>query len=409
MVYQSHTLDNGIRLVHKHWPSIVANCGVIINTGSRDEDLKEKGMAHFIEHTLFKGTRHRKAWHILSRIENMGGAMNAFTTKEETCIYSTFLKQDYAHVLELFADISTNSTFPEKEVEKEKEIVLDEINSYLDSPSEAIFDEFEELLFQGHPLGSNILGTPAHVRSFTRKHILRFIKQNYYADQTVICSVGDIPFSRFIRLGEKYFGSISTEESRRARQPFNKKPAFHQDKEKSNYQDHTVIGCPAYAWTHPKMYAMSLINHVLGGAGMSNRLNMNISEKHGFCYNLESIYQPYSDTGAFMVYMGTQPGYMEKTISLVKKEIKKLREVKLGTLQLHRAKKQLAGQLAISNESALNQMFNMGRSVLLRNKAIPVEQVIRKIQNLNSDIILETANEVLAPDSLCRLTYRLKP
>ncbi len=408
MTYQTHTLDNGIRLVHKHWPSMVANCGVIINTGSRDEKAREKGMAHFIEHTLFKGTRHRKAWHILSRIENMGGAMNAFTTKEETCIYSTFLRQDYGRVLELFADISTNSTFPVKEIEKEKEIVLDEIDSYLDNPSEAIFDEFEELLFQGHPLGTNILGTPDHVRSFTRKHILRFMKHNYYADQTVICSVGDIPFSRFIRLAEKYYGTISTEKSKKTRIPFNGKPGFQQEKKRSNHQVHTIMGCPAHAWNHANMYSMSMVNHVLGGAGMSNRLNMNISEKYGFCYNLESIYQPYSDTGTFMIYMGTHPGYMEKTISLVKKEMQKMREIKLGTLQLHRAKKQLAGQLAIGNESPLNQMFSMGRSMLLYNKAIPVEQAIQKVENLTSETILETANEVLAPDNLCRLSYKLK-
>ncbi|MFO8054367.1 MAG: pitrilysin family protein [Bacteroidales bacterium] len=405
MIYKSYTLQNGIRLVHKHWPSVVANCGVIINTGSRDEKPSERGMAHFIEHTLFKGTRRRKAYHILSRIENMGGLMNAFTTKEETCIYGSFLKYDYSRVMELFSDISQNATFPEKEITKEKDIVLDEINSYRDSPAEAIFDEFEDLLFSGHPLGSNILGTPQHVRSFTKKQIFRFIKENYHTHQTVICSVGDIPFPRLIKLAEKYFGTIKSTGQPKKRIPFNGNPAFHQSKKKANYQTHSIIGSKAYSWQNSGRYPLTLLNHILGGPGMSTRLNMNISEKYGFCYNLESHYQPYSDTGVFMVYMGTDSGYLKKTTGLVLKEIRKLREQKLGSLQLQRAKKQLTGQLALSNESALNQMIGMGKSILIYNRVEPIQEIIDKINAIDSSTILEAANEILSEDKLNQLTY----
>lgn len=405
MEYQVHTLANGIRLVHKQWPSVVANCGIIINTGSRDETASEKGIAHFIEHTIFKGTRHRKAYHILSRIENVGGLMNAFTTKEDTCIYGSFLKHDYARALELFSDISQNATFPEKEIQKEKDIVLDEINSYLDNPAEAIFDEFEDILFRGHPLGSNILGTPETVKRFSRNHILRFMRKNYHTDQTVICSVGDIPFKRLVNLAEKYFGNIEPSFRQNSRESFYGSPAFTDKKPQANFQAHNITGAPAYAYTSPKKYGLILLNHILGGPGMSTRLNMNISEKHGFCYNLESHYQPFTDTGIFMIYMGTDFGYMDKTISLVEKELKKLRENRLGTLQLQRAKKQLIGHMAIGNESALNQMIGMGKSLLLFDKVETIEETIRKINNIDSNLLLEVANEVLAQENLSHLTY----
>lgn len=403
--YQVHTLTNGIRLVHKHWPSVVANCGIIINTGSRDEKDHEKGMAHFIEHTIFKGTHHRKAWHILSRIENVGGLLNAFTTKEDTCIYGSFLKHDYARALELFADISQNSTFPEREIRKEKDIVLDEINSYLDSPAEAIFDEFEDLVFRGHPLGSNILGTPETVKSFKRKHILRFIRENYQTDQTVICSVGDISFKRLIRLAEKHFSNIKPSSRKKDRIAFEAAPVASKEKAIANFQAHSIVGSTAYSYSNPKRYALTLLNHILGGPGMSTRLNMNISEKYGFCYNLESHYQPYSDTGIFMIYMGTDFGYMEKTQALVRKELKKLRDIELGTLQLKRAKKQLIGHMAIGNESALNQMIGMGKSMLLYDQVESLGLIIDRINAINSSQVLEVANEVFAEENLSQLTY----
>ena len=405
MEYQVYTLENGIRLVHKYWPSVVANCGIIINTGSRDEKENEKGMAHFIEHTLFKGTNNRKAYHILSRIENVGGLINAFTTKEETCIYGSFLKHDYSRALELFSDISQNSTFPDKEIQKEKDIVLDEINSYLDTPSEAIFDEFEDKMFRGHPLGSNILGTPENVRHFQRKHILRFMKENYHTDQTVICSVGDISFHKLIKLTEKYFGNIKTSRREQAREPFASNAQFTEKKSLGSHQSHTIIGSPAYSYSNPKRYALSLLNHILGGPGMSTRLNMNISEKYGFCYNLESHYQPYTDTGIFMIYMGTDSGYMNKTLSLVKKELKKLRENELGSLQLKRAKKQLIGHMAISNESSLNQMIGMAKSMLLYNEVESFPEYVDKINAINSKTLLTVANEILQEKDLSQLTY----
>jgi predicted Zn-dependent peptidase len=401
-----YTLSNGIRIIHTPVKGRVAYCGFMVNTGSRDELENEQGLAHFIEHVVFKGTKRRKAYHILSRLENVGGDLNAYTTKEDTCIYASFLPEQYQRTLELFSDIISNSVFPEKELVKEKEVIIDEINSYKDSPSEQIFDDFEELLFQGHPLGRPILGTPEHLKNFSRKHVLRFMARNYKTHQMVVSSVGDIRGDKLVRLCEKYFGSIAAEGDVPPRLVPAAAKGSTTELSKAHYQAHCVIGATAYSATHENRSGLLLLNNLLGGPGMNTRLNMNIREKYGFCYNLDSSYQPYSDSGVFCIYLGTDFEYLEKTIALVLNELKKLRENSLGSLQLYRAKQQIKGQIAIAFESNLNEMLSMGKSYLVHNKVESIEEIFARIDSLSALSLVEIANEVFNPDYFTTLIYK---
>jgi predicted Zn-dependent peptidase len=405
MEYQRHTLSNGIRIIHKAVNNQVAHCGVIINTGSRDEKENEQGIAHFIEHTIFKGTQKRKAFHILSRLENVGGELNAYTTKEETCIYASFLNPYYERSLELFADISLNSIFPKAELEKEKEVIIDEINSYRDNPAEEIFDEIEDMVFDGHPLGRNILGTKELVRGFSRQNILRFMKRTFNTEETVICSVGNIDFKRLVNLSEKYFGQVKNNKRNFKRTKFDTYQSKTQAFDKGMYQAHCIIANEAYSRTNKKRSPMILLNNILGGPGLNTRLNMGIREKYGFCYNIESNYTMYSDTGILSIYLGTDFDYLEKTIKLAHKELKKLREQKLGTLQLQRAKQQMIGQIAISQESNVNELLSIGKSILAYDKVDSIEQILKEIDEISAEQILEVANEVFDPKQLSLLVY----
>lgn len=405
-MYQFHTLSNGIRIIHTPVNTRVAYCSFMVNTGSRDEKNDEQGLAHFIEHVVFKGTKHRKAYHILSSLENVGGDLNAYTTKEDTCIYAAFLHEHYERSLELFSDIIQNSIFPEKELIKEKEVIIDEINSYKDSPSEQIFDDFEEMLFKGHPLGRPILGTPEHLKSFSRKHVLRFIARNYRSHQMVIASVGNISLKQLVKLCEKYFSSIPESNHTPERFKPDTLTGSHLQQSKPHHQAHCVIGSAAYSSTSDKRPGLVLLNNLLGGPGMNTRLNMNIRERYGFCYNLDSSYQPYSDTGIFCIYLGTDFAYLDKTIHLVYKELKKLRETALGQLQLHRAKQQIKGQIAIAFESNLNEMLSMGKTYLTHNKVESIEDVLTKIDAFTSMDLLGIANEIFDPANLSSLIYK---
>ncbi len=408
MEYQYHQLQNGIKIIHKTEKSTVAHCGLMVNTGSRDEEDRESGMAHFIEHLIFKGTKKRKAYHVLSRIENVGGDLNAFTTKEETCIYASFLKPYYEVSLELFADVAFNSVFPVKELKKEKDIIIDEINSYNDSPSELIFDDFETLLFDGHPLARNILGDIDHVRAFKKQDVLQFVKRNYSTSQMVIASVGEIRFEKLVRLVEKYFGNIRQTATPLQRFPFTEYRASEKRMDKDSYLSHCMIGNVAYPANHPKKMTLQLLNNLLGGPALNSRLSLGIREKYGFAYGIESTYQPYSDTGVFAVYLGTDPTYVDKGIQLVLKEMKKLADSKLGAVQLQRARRQLLGQLAISYESKLNEMLAMAKSHLNKPRVKIYKEILREIENITAEDVLQVANEIMEPKQMSVLIYNAK-
>ena len=405
MSYQYAILPNGIRIIHRQTTSAVAHCGVAIDAGTRDELPEENGLAHFIEHLIFKGTKNRKAFHILSRLENVGGDLNAYTSKEETFIHASFLTKYYDRTLELFADILSNSTFPEKEIKKEKDVVLDEINSYKDSPAYLIFDEFEELIFNGHPVGNSILGTPETVKSFQRNSILNFVKRNYVANRMVVASVGNIDFNRLVALIELHFKIPKSDNQNYKRIAFEQYTPTTKIVFKSNFQVHCILGTIAYPFKNKKRTILALLNNILGGPGMNTRLNLNIRERYGYCYNIESHYQPFSDTGYFNIYLGTDNGYLDKSIQLIFKELKALKETKLGDLQLHRSKQQIIGQLAISLESKLNEMISIGKSHLFFDEVDTFEKIAEKVENVTASELMEVANEIFIPEKFSRLTY----
>lgn len=405
MDYQYSQLPNGIRVIHKQVVANVAHLGVIIDAGTRDELPDQNGLAHLIEHMIFKGTHRRKAFHILSRLENVGGELNAYTSKEETCVYASFLHAHYPRAMELFADILTQSTYPEKELEKEKDVVLDEINSYKDNPSELIFDDFEELLFRDHPMGRNILGVPESVKKLRRPDIMEFLHRNYQPQHMVISSVGNISLNRLLVLINKNFGSLTGNENRATRLPVGAYQPAIRTQALSNFQAHCIIGAPAYAVFDKKKTALALLINILGGPGMNSRLNLNVREKYGYCYNIEAHYVPYSDSGYFNIYLGTDMEYLEKTIKLVLKELSLMRTTRLGTLQLHRAKQQIAGQLAIALESNAGEMISMGKSHLYFEKVDSYRQVMEKISALTDARLLEVANEIFDTSQLSRLTF----
>lgn len=405
-MYQTYILKNGLKVIHEHIPNKAAYCGLIINAGSRDEKEDEVGIAHFIEHVIFKGTTKRKAYHILSRMEDVGGELNAYTTKEDTCIYASFLPKDYERALELFADIVFDSVFPEKEIEKEKEVVIDEINSYKDSPGELIFDDFEELVYKGEPIGRNILGNEESVRNLSREQIFNFVCRNYVPQRMVISSVGDIAFPRLIRLVEKYFGTLSGETV-----PFSRNcPDIYipQQREivKGTFQNYCILGNVAYGYREEKRLLLSVLADILGGSGMNSRLNLNLREKHGLVYNIEASYTPYSDTGIFTVYFGCDAVDLEKCLKLCRREMEMLYREPLGQVQLRKAKTQAVGQLMLSAENYENTMLSIGKSFLVYDKVESIESLCAKIEEMNAKSLQEVAAEILDISRQSVLVYK---
>ena len=406
MEIYTHTLTNGIRIIHHPTVSPVGYCGLIINTGSRDEKEEEHGMAHFIEHVIFKGTKKRKTYHILSRIDDVGGELNAYTAKEETCIYASFLNQDFDRAIELLHDITFNSTFPAKELEKEKEVIIDEINSYKDNPSDLIIDDFEELVYKDDPMGRNILGTPETLETFKRDDIERFMANNYHTDQMVICAVGQITPARLFKMVTKYFGTV-TPNLRTAERPVI--TPYHPqtlEKKMDTFQSHIAIGNVAYDLNSPLRPGLLLLNNILGGPGMNSRLNMSLRERNGIAYNIESIYSPYFGTGVFSIYFGTDEENINRSLNIVYRELKKLREKALGKLQLHNARRQLKGQITISSENKENLMLSIGKSYLLYNRVDTLEEIYSKIDALTASDLLAIANEIFDESKLSHLIYR---
>jgi predicted Zn-dependent peptidase len=402
---ESWTLPNGIRVIFLPVESEVAHCGLFINAGSRDELDHEHGLAHYIEHCVFKGTSHRKAYHILSRMEDVGGELNAYTTKEETCLYASFLNPHFERALDLLSDIAFQSIFPEKEIVKEKTVIIDEINSYKDSPTDEIYDRFEEQIYQKHPLGHDILGTPSHLKKFTREDILKFIQRTWNTDQMVFSVVGKYSAAKLKKLTEKYLGQIP-ENSRTFTRPT---PGIYTPEQRvlkrKNHQAHLVIGGPAYGVRDPKRTSLILLNNLLGGPGMNSRLNLSIREKYGFTYNIDSSFAIYSDTGLWSVYLGTEAGTVERCRELVHKELKKLRDIPLTSIQLLKAKNQLKGQIAMAQESNGSVMLGFAKTFLLFNRVDTFEEICAKIDGLTRDDLMATAKEIFDENRLSSLLF----
>ncbi len=405
MPVQQHTLANGIRLVHRPVESEVAHCAVFIPAGTRNENTREHGIAHFIEHTIFKGTKKRSLVQVLNRLENVGADLNAFTTKEETCIHASFREEYTERAFELLQDICFHSVFPDTEIEKEKQVVIDEIRSYQDNPAEQIYDDFEDLLFKGHPLGKNILGTEKSVKSFTRSGIFAFMEKNWLPERTVISTTGRTEFSKVLTLTEKYFGGIKRlNKSNGNGRDLKYTPATHFDP-KPITQVHCVMGAPAYPVADKRRIAMVLLNNMLGGPIMNSRLSLALREKNGLTYHIDSTYAPYSDTGVFSIYFGTDPGLYDKALAIIYKELKKIRSEKLGPAAFHTIQKQLKGQLAIALESNLSVMLSIGKSLLRQDRFDLPEELPGKIDKVTAEDLLAIANEILDPQRFSILTF----
>ena len=406
MDFQTLTLSNGIRLLHIPATGQVAHLAVYINAGTRDEEEHESGLAHFIEHTIFKGTTTRKAYHVLTRLESVGGDLNAFTTKEETCIYASFLDEHFLRALELISDILTHSTFPEKELKKEKDVILEEINSYKDTPSEEIYDVLEENVYKGHALARNILGNPDDLRKLTRRNIQDFIERNYTGENIVVCTSGDFDFSKISRQVEKFFEPVPESHPGRKRRKFNSYRPFNLHLPRNTYQTHCMLGNVAFNRKNPKRFPLFLLNNILGGPAMNSRLSLSVRERHGYAYSVESVFLPYTDTGIFSVYLGTDNGNLGRSLALISKEMEKLRSTRLGGLQLSQAKKQLIGQIEIANEARLHYLLAAGKSYLHDNRLEPPEEILRNIDAITGEQILDVAAEIFNPDQLSRLIFQ---
>lgn len=400
MQYNIHTLSNGLRIIHEPSSSKVAYCGFAVDAGTRDEAENEQGMAHFVEHLIFKGTRKRKAWHILNRMENVGGDLNAYTNKEETVIYSAFLTEHFGRALELLADIVFHSTFPQNEIEKETEVIIDEIQSYEDTPSELIFDDFEDMIFRNHPLGRNILGRPDLLKKFRSEDAMAFTSRFYQPSNMVFFVLGDFNFQKIVRQVEKLLVDLPlvTVENQRTIPPLYVPEQLVVHKE--THQAHVMIGSRGYNAYDDKRTALYLLNNILGGPGMNSRLNVSLRERRGLVYTVESNLTSYTDTGAFCIYFGTDPEDVDTCLKLTYKELKRMRDVKMTSSQLMAAKKQLIGQIGVASDNNENNALGMAKTFLHYNKYESSESVFRRIEALTAEGLLEVANEMFAEEYL---------
>lgn len=402
-------LANGLRVIYRYTPRPVSHCGLIIPAGTRDEltAYGEAGAAHFIEHMLFKGTQKRRAFHVLNRLDSVGGEFNAFTTKEETWIHASFLGEHLERAMELIADIAFEATFPQVELVKERDVILDELHAYLDQPGEAIFDDFEALIFEGHPMSGNILGTPESVQQMTRERLQRFVNRMYDPATMVFSVVSDRPWKNIKRMLDKHladrkgpgFAQKSERNSVRSAVCFDRRVP------KDLHQAHHLMGTVVPGADHPDRLGLSLLANYLGGPTMNNRLSLSVRERHGLAYHIECSYTPYSDVGLFSVYFGTEERSLKKTERLVMRELRHVREKRLGVRALHDLKRQVTGHIALAQDSGGSLMSGLGKSLLLYDRVESLENLFAAIESIDSDELLRLANEHLDPTAISHLVY----
>lgn len=405
MEYEVIQLPNGIRLVLHHVDSPVSHACMLVNAGARDEQVGRFGLAHFIEHLLFKQTARRNTNQILNRLEAVGGDLNAYTTKEYTCIHASFLSPYLERTLDLFEDLFFHSVFPENEMEKEKGVIMDEMASYLDSPEDAIMDDFEDLLFEGHGLGHNILGTATDLQGLSKADIVDFIKQNYNTHEIIIGVSGNYTSKKVRLLAEKILGKLPENNSGKARIAPTVIPSQQTACHKPINQAHYVMGTKAYGVHDENKVGLLLLNNLLGGMGMSSRLNLIVREKHGIAYTVESNYTPYSDTGLFYIYFGTDEEKAGRARRLIWKELKKLREQRLGVMQLYQAKQKFKGQIALAEESRLSLIVSLAKSLMDYDRVQSLSEILAQIDAVDAGQLLGIANQILAEDNLSSLSF----
>ena len=405
-MFQTHQLTNGLRIIHHPFPSEISYCGIAINTGSRDEFPDEQGMAHFVEHMLFKGTEKRRAHHVINRMENVGGELNAYTTKEETFVYAAFLSEYFERAVELLSDMVFHSTFPEHQIEKERDVILDEMNSYADSPSELIFDDFENLLFPNHEIGHYILGTPESLLSFDKGKVADFVNRQYSPAHMVLFSLGKTPFPKVARWAERYFGFPDTRclLSKKRERPLGE-TVKNCRIEKDTAQTHVILGTRTFDMFQPERYTLYLLNHIVAGGATNSRLNNSLREKNGLVYNVESNMNLYTDTGLFSVYFACDKRQVGRCVKLVEKELQRLVEVPLSAVQLATAKRQYKGQLGIASENNESISLRMAKSYLHLNHYLPLEEVFSRIDAISAAQLQQLAEKLFFPEQLYRLKY----
>jgi predicted Zn-dependent peptidase len=404
--YQLFRLPNGIRVAFKPLShSKVVHCGFILDIGSRDEGPGEEGLAHFWEHMVFKGTQKRNAFRIIDRLESVGGELNAYTTKEKICFYASVLQGYFPRAIELLTDITFHSTFPAKHLEMERGVILEEMALYEDSPEDHLQDKFDELLFAGHPLGNNILGNRERIASFKVEHLLKFVEQNVSTERIIFSVVGDIDAGKLRYYTQKYLGELPHREGKRYRKPFSGYRPVTMRVEKPISQTHCAIGGMAYPVNHPKQLPFFMLINLLGGPAMNSKLNLALRERNGLVYAIEAQYQPYSDTGALGIFFATDKPNTKKALRLVHKEMKSLREKPLGSMQLHRAKAQIKGQLAMAEENENAFMLSMGKSLLESARMPALDELFSKIDQISPKLLMDIANECLNPENLSTLIF----
>lgn len=402
--FTTYTLPNGIRCIHRQTPGPVAHCALVINAGTRDELPTEYGLAHFTEHAFFKGTKRRKAWQVNCRLENLGGELNAFTTKEDTTIHATVLRGDFAKAVELLSDIAFSSTFPDHELEREKEVIYDEINTYKDAPAELIYDTFEDLLFEGSELGHNILGRKVALQRYNGDAIRRFTERTHTTDQIVFSSIGSFSARTAEMIARRYIGEIPPRTRGYERTQTGLYRPFDRTITKHTHQAHCIVGARAFDLSEDKRLTLSLLVNLLGGPCANSLLNVEIRERRGLTYNIEANYTPYSDTGVVAIYFSTDHQQVERCLELVEKQIHALCTSPLSTRRLSMAKRQFIAQMAIAGENKESYMLSAGKSLLVHDGIDTMEEVYAKIRSITAQELQEVAHETFT--NLSRLTFR---
>ena len=406
--YNTTTLSNGLRVIHRHSESPVVYCGIAINAGARHEAPGEEGLAHFCEHTTFKGTHRRSAMQILNCLESVGGDLNAFTNKEDTVFYAAILKEHLPRAIDLLMDIVFCSEYPAQELEHEKDVICDEIESYNDSPAELIYDEFDNLLFKGHPLGHNILGTRERVQTFTSEHARRFTARYYRPDNAAFFVYGDVSFSQLVKRIE----TISKQQTRTVTAagenvqnaaPANSPLSIINAPLTNHHQAHVMLGAKAYAFADERRIPLYLLNNILGGPGMNARLNISLRERNGLVYTVESSMVSYSDTGAWSVYFGCDHHDVKRCLRLVHHELDRLMQHPLSDRQLAAAKRQLKGQLTIACDNREQFALDFGRNFLHYDQGRDITDLLAQIDGISAPQLLEVAQDIFRPDHLQQL------
>ncbi|GAA6530525.1 peptidase M16 [Segatella asaccharophila] len=438
MKYQTYTLPNGLRVILLPSASPVVYCGYQIDAGTRDELPGKEGLAHFCEHVSFKGTKRRKACNILNGLDRVGGDLNAYTNKEDTTYYATILKEDLPKAVDLLTDMVFHSTFPQREIDKEKEVICEEIESYNDSPAELIYDEFENTIFHGHPLGHNILGTEDLVRSFKTADALAFTLKYYRPGHAIFFASGDISMKKLIRLLEKFFTTYplgaggsplspdTSQETTSGERQFSQDEATAASRNtlnrtlqgpesgphppiiihKKTHQAHVMVGCRAYSILNAKRMPLYLLNNILGGPGMNARLNVALREHHGLVYTVESSMTCYGDTGLWCIYFGCDPKDIGHCLRLTRKELDRVIHVPLSATQLKAAKKQIKGQIGVSSDNRENFALDFGKNFLHQNKETDIAALFKKIDDITARQVQEVAQELLPEEKLTTMIFK---